>query len=329
MPSDSGPRISAASHRRAQRSVGGVVRSQPNGGERCRARWCWPGLGTDGAPRFSETQWGSLPPVLWWSATPGRESTRHPLSPLLGAPVGRGSTYQQALVLGMGRSAQAGATEPVALPGGRAVARLLPRRPGGRLRCRQEHLGRDQLRRQPGGLVRSAPGGCRGGRGRPGGRERCLRPPRPDRRDAPAPPAAHRGRQHRPRRRSPGGVPAGGVAHDVPCHAVVFPVATALARQRNAAAANPLPAKVLDGQLRRIRQVVPGLDAEGFAAVHTVENAEVEHAAVVAPIAPRCRHRRRPAAEPADRPAVRPAAVQLLRRSTGHRRRGGGHRRSG
>ena len=71
--------------------------------------------------------------------------------------------------------------------------------------------------------------------------------------------------------------------HDVPCHAVVFPVATALARQRNAAAANPLPAKVLDGQLRRIRQVVPGLDAEGFAAVHTVENAEVEDAAVVAP----------------------------------------------
>ncbi len=31
---------------------------------------------------------GLTPSLLWWSATPGRESTRHPLSPLLGAPSG-------------------------------------------------------------------------------------------------------------------------------------------------------------------------------------------------------------------------------------------------
>jgi F420-dependent oxidoreductase-like protein len=70
--------------------------------------------------------------------------------------------------------------------------------------------------------------------------------------------------------------------HGVPCHAVVFPVAPALAKQRNAAAPNPLPARVIDGQLRRMRRVVPGLEAEGFAAVHAVDDAEVEAVAVVA-----------------------------------------------
>jgi alkanesulfonate monooxygenase SsuD/methylene tetrahydromethanopterin reductase-like flavin-dependent oxidoreductase (luciferase family)/predicted kinase len=71
--------------------------------------------------------------------------------------------------------------------------------------------------------------------------------------------------------------------HGVPCHAVVFPVAPALAKRRNAAAERPLPVRVIDGQLRRLRQVSPGLDQEGFAAVHIIDDAGSGDVAVVAP----------------------------------------------
>ncbi len=69
----------------------------------------------------------------------------------------------------------------------------------------------------------------------------------------------------------------------MPCHAVVFPVPPALAKHRNTATADPLPQRVIEGQLRRFRRVVAGLDDEGFAAVHVVDDPDDAEVAVVAP----------------------------------------------
>ncbi|MBA2337407.1 MAG: TIGR03560 family F420-dependent LLM class oxidoreductase [Acidimicrobiia bacterium] len=70
--------------------------------------------------------------------------------------------------------------------------------------------------------------------------------------------------------------------HGLPCHAVVFPLGPAAAKERNAARERPLKQRVIDAQLRRFRQVAPGLDAEGFAAVHVIDD-DSTAVAVVAP----------------------------------------------
>jgi F420-dependent oxidoreductase-like protein len=56
--------------------------------------------------------------------------------------------------------------------------------------------------------------------------------------------------------------------HGVPAHAVVFDPPAAVVRRRNRERANPVPAKVVAGQLREAGAAAEALAAEGFAGVH-------------------------------------------------------------
>ena len=56
--------------------------------------------------------------------------------------------------------------------------------------------------------------------------------------------------------------------HGVPAYAVVFDTPAKLVRERNRAAASPVPAKVVSGQLRQMEGVFELLVGEGFSGVH-------------------------------------------------------------
>jgi F420-dependent oxidoreductase-like protein len=56
--------------------------------------------------------------------------------------------------------------------------------------------------------------------------------------------------------------------HGVPAHAVVFDAPAAVVRERNRARANPVPSKIVTGQLRESAEATDRLAGEGFAGVH-------------------------------------------------------------
>jgi F420-dependent oxidoreductase-like protein len=56
--------------------------------------------------------------------------------------------------------------------------------------------------------------------------------------------------------------------HGVPTHAVVFDTPAAVVRARNRERGNPVPARVVSGQLAQTEGAAAALEAEGFAAVH-------------------------------------------------------------
>ena len=71
-------------------------------------------------------------------------------------------------------------------------------------------------------------------------------------------------------------------AAGLPAVAVVLDTPDAECRRRNASRDRPVPAAVLSGQLRRAREVAPGLGAEGWDVVHVVHAGAVEQPAAPA-----------------------------------------------
>jgi F420-dependent oxidoreductase-like protein len=61
----------------------------------------------------------------------------------------------------------------------------------------------------------------------------------------------------------------------IPAYAVMFDTAAEVCRSRNRATRDPVPAKVLADQIRRMKQAVVEVADEGFAAVHSPEAVEV------------------------------------------------------
>ena len=64
-------------------------------------------------------------------------------------------------------------------------------------------------------------------------------------------------------------------AHGVPAHAVVFDPPAAELRARNRARADPVPSKVVTGQLRELAGVAAALPGEGWAAAHDPAGVEL------------------------------------------------------
>jgi alkanesulfonate monooxygenase SsuD/methylene tetrahydromethanopterin reductase-like flavin-dependent oxidoreductase (luciferase family)/predicted kinase len=109
----------------------------------------------------------------------------------------------------------------------------------------------------------------------------------------------------------------------LPAVVVIFETPAALCRDRNRASATPIPATVLDGQLRRMRDVPAEIAAEGWDLVLTAGAARIEpaHSARVSPSpASSERGSSEPASsEPASPVAASPAASPAGRAGPGGR----------
>ena len=144
-------------------------------------------------------------------------------------------------------------------------------RPRRRLRLGQVHLGRGALPPRGDRLLRRAARGGRQRTARPGRLGGRVRAAGDDRRRPAGPRAVHGGGHPRHRSRTPTapGWPRAGPP-GCPTVAVLLATPEAECRRRNAARDRPVPAPVLAGQLRAVRDIDAALADEGWDVVHAV-----------------------------------------------------------